>query len=118
MIDFIKVEQSVTQLKNQLSTGEIDQRAFEKRLADLIDYAADGYYWMFGYKTGNWYRHDGQQWVPDNPGRLRELTPSKNTSAANPGSGLAALWSSVNWGWFISGLIILGFIAAIIFNSV
>lgn len=118
MIDFVKVEQSVKQLKNQVHSGELDQQTFETRLVEMIDYAADGHYWMFGYKTQHWYRHDGQQWVPDDPGRLRKLTPSKNASISKPQQSLTDTWASVNWGWFIASLIVLMLIAGIIYNSV
>jgi len=118
MIDFIKVEQTVKALKNQVSIGEIDQQTFKDRLTDMIDYAADGYYWMYGHKTESWYRHDGQQWVPDDPGRLQNLTPSHNNPVSNASQSLAELWSSVSWGWFIAGLLIFGIMAWIVYNSI
>ena len=118
MIDFAKVEESVKELKSQVDSGEIDQEAFESNLVDMIDYADDGYYWMFGYKTGNWYRHDGKDWIPDNPERLKKLSHNHDNAATSSPQSLADRWKTVSWGWFIAALIVLLLISWIIFNSV
>jgi hypothetical protein len=122
MIDFSKVEQSVRKLKRQVTAGEIDQKTFEARLVEMIDFAADGYYWMFGHDSERWYRHDGQQWVPREPGKLRLLTPSQNGDQIDPllptvGENIISEWRSVNWGWFIVSLITLSLIAWIVYSS-
>ena len=67
MIDFVQVQNSVKELKKQLAANEIDEKTFEDRLFEMIDFAEDGYYWMFGHESEMWFRHDGQQWVPDDP---------------------------------------------------
>ena len=67
MIDFAAVEASVADLKKQLNQGEITQETFEQQMLTLIDVAEDGHYWMYGHKTGQWYRHTGDQWVAGNP---------------------------------------------------
>ena len=122
MIDFLKVELSVKELKNQVAAGAIDQQTFEGYLLEMIDYAADGYYWMFGYKSENWYRHDGEKWMRDEPGQLRYLTPSYNHKLDNSfsvgsGKSLESLWASINWVWFITSLIILGLIGWVVYVS-
>ncbi len=124
MINFLRVEQSVKELKSQIIAGEIDQLTFEDHLLGMIDYAADGCYWMFGHKTDNWYRHNGEQWVPDDPGKLRYLMPSsgskqhpQNPPISSSLPDLKAGWKAINWGWFVASLIVLGLIAAIIYNS-
>jgi len=121
MIDFSKVEQSVRQLKQQVTAGNIDQATFDARLLELIDYAADGHYWMFGHKTERWYRHNGQHWIPDDPGRLRHLTPSHNPSQSNPAPkepDMGQLWNAINWPWFVASLVALGLISWLVFSSV
>lgn len=118
MIDFVKVEQSVKKLKDQVNNGEIDHQTFETRLVDMIDYAADGHYWMFGHKTRHWYRHDGTQWVLDDPGKLKKLTPSNGATGSNPQQSLTNLWASVNWGWFVGSLVLLLLVATLVYTSV
>ncbi len=49
----------------------------EHRLSQLVGRADDGYYWMVGHRSGQWYRHDGQRWLPDDPHRVLEPSPSK-----------------------------------------
>jgi hypothetical protein len=79
--------------------------------------ADDGYYWMFGHKTETWYRHDGHHWVVDNPGELITRTNSRNKSQYHPGNEATPDWSSIEWGWFIAGLIFIGVIAYLIYLS-
>lgn len=114
MINFSNVEQSVRALKSQVAAGEIDQQAFESHLITMIDFAPDGCYWMFGHKSERWYRYDGRQWIPDDPGKLRKLASAQNIQAEQD---LASLWGTVNWTWFIASLITLGLIVWIVYTS-
>jgi hypothetical protein len=125
MINFSKVERSVRELKSQLESGKIDQVTFEDRLLQMIDVASDGYYWMFGHESERWFRHDGQQWVPDIPAKLppppedEVVTPNSNkpTSHYFPEQNLVSEWRSVNWGWFVTSLFVIGLIAWIAYAS-
>lgn len=114
MINFLDVENSVEELKKKLRNEEIDEQAFEQSLLDLIDLAEDGYYWMLGHETGQWYRHDGQVWHPRDPGETFE--PLKQPLPQEPPK-TQVQWKDINIGWFIAGLIILISIAIIIFYS-
>lgn len=121
MINFAKVEQRVKQLKRQVAAGEITREAFEAQLMELIDAAPDGYYWMFGHETETWYRHNGEQWVPKEPGKLRMLTPREDSSrdGRNPGAQAPAPQAeALNWGWFAASLVVLGLIGWIVYVSV
>ncbi|MCB0171467.1 MAG: hypothetical protein KDJ97_13020 [Anaerolineae bacterium] len=131
MIDFAEVEQAVERLNQQLSAGTIDRQVFRTHLIEMIDFAEDGYFWMVGYQTGLWYRHDGTQWLIDNPDRLKSTLPSQHSSAMSfdgrsPHSSLSFLnhrppqadQDSVNWLWFFAGVILLGFIAGIVYTSI
>jgi hypothetical protein len=132
MINFDKVEQSVKALKVQFTAGKLDKNTFEARLLELVDFAADGYYWMFGHETESWYQHDGQRWIQKDPGNLRLLTPQgdgkKQTITSNDekpehpnkiptNATFIEAWRSVEWGWFILSLIILVLIGWIVYIS-
>ncbi len=114
MINFLEVEKSVENLKQQLASGQIDEQTFEDQLLGLVDVAEDGYYWMLGHESGRWYRHDGEKWVLDHPGEL--FAPLADL-ADTPEQSLTAKWRSVNLGWFIASLILLVLIAGIIYYS-
>ena len=115
-MNFLHVEQSVRELKRQVSAGEIDQKTFKARLLELVDVGDDGYYWMFGHNSEIWYRHDGQQWVPDSPGEfLMPLERSSNHGAKTvnhqsisylhvPQEMAEIDWADIDWGWFIAAL--------------
>ena len=104
MIDFVRVEAEVNQLKRQVAAGEIDEATFEARLLDMVDIGEDGYYWMYGHKTDQWYRHDGQRWHVATPARL--------------GNGPAEVhWNSIDPVWFMFSLVVMAVVAAIVFSS-
>jgi hypothetical protein len=112
MINFLEVERSVRHLQRQYVRGDIDEKTLEESLLELVDKAEDGQYWMFGHKTGRWYRHDGRQWVPRDPGEL--FVPLEQILSQD---SLQTRWQGFSTGWFIVGLIILAIIAGIIFYS-
>ena len=116
MIDFSEVEHSVKILKKQAATGNIDEETFKAHLMGMVDVADDGYYWMYGPKSEQWYRHDGTQWVPDSPGELMvELSPNENLS--NNGAEQDADWHSIDLNWFFIGIVLLGVIFALIYAA-
>ena len=119
MIDFSEVQNSVRALKEQLATDQIDEKTFEDHLLELIDLAEDGYYWMYDHESEQWFRHDGQDWVVDNPDRiLAQRAQAK--SAANYDTEFepdALEELPVNPVWFTVSLAVLVFIGAIIYVS-
>lgn len=103
MINFAGVEEQVQRLKQQAEFGEIDPETLESRLMDLVDVAPDGYYWMYGHQSGQWFRHDGDQWVPAiPPGYHPEVKID---------------WSMVDLGWFFVSLVAVAVVAGIIYSS-
>jgi hypothetical protein len=118
MIDFTHIEQSVKELKTQLAHHKIDEKNFEDQLLALIDIAEDGYYWMFGHESEQWFRHNGETWLPDDPHSIISRRAKKSTNPApvltNPSSVAVA---SVNWGWFIISMIVLTVIGSVVYSS-
>lgn len=132
MIDFSEVEQSVAQLNRQFLKGELDKSTFRGRLVEIIDLAEDGYYWMIGYQSGLWYRHDGTQWLVDNPDRLLPLLPQQDglpdfrfADKSRPSSAslnsnhqpTANQANEVDWLWLIVGIVLLGVIIVLVYSS-
>lgn len=118
MINFSEVESTVRALKKQLVARQIDEEDFEKRLLDLIDVAEDGYYWMFGHQTERWFRHDGEKWLPDDPGRIT----AKSSQAGAPASPVAGPHTTadelpVSTGWFVISLAVILAIGWIVYAS-
>ncbi|MGB8644773.1 MAG: zinc ribbon domain-containing protein, partial [Anaerolineae bacterium] len=54
-------------LRGQLDAGRITRVAFETALKDIGIQDAEGHYWLLGADSGEWYMHDGQQWVRGAP---------------------------------------------------
>jgi hypothetical protein len=64
---FAKVAQEVERLRQQVAAGTLTAEECQARMRDLMVEDADGNWWMVGYETGLWYRHDGTDWVQANP---------------------------------------------------
>jgi hypothetical protein len=120
MINFSEVETSVRELKRQLIAGHIDEKSFEERLLKMIDTAGDGYYWMFGHKSEQWFRHDGQKWLQDDPNKITARhAQSKNISNTHSATKQDTEENlPVNWGWLVISLGIIGAVGWIIYASV
>jgi len=118
MIDFIATEATVRALKKQAKSGEIDLATFEAELMKMVDAAEDGYYWMFGHVTEQWYRHDGQNWLPDSPGELL-VTPNEllNHPTHHQPEPAPADWASIEMSWFLLGVVSLIVIFSIVYAA-
>lgn len=80
-MDFSQVEKEVAKLRQDLAAGRLTEEQFKARLRELMVEDADGNWWMVGYETGEWYHHDGADWVrADPPGRAaRQAAPKPLT---------------------------------------
>lgn len=116
-MNFIKVEENVRALKKKVEAGELDQMAFEEKLMSMIDVANDGYYWMFGHKTEQWYRHDGHRWIPDDPGELLANANTQPTDEHAANLDPAEEWASLEIGWFALSLTLVAVIFLIVYTS-
>lgn len=113
MIDFVEVEKSVRALKKRVDAGHLTQSTFEAKLLDMIDVADDGFYWMFGHVTEQWYRHNGREWIVDNPGEL--LSPAAKHHAENSPDSPPP--PPIDVGWFFLSVVLLGVIFAVVYAS-
>ena len=80
-MNFAEVEREVAKLRQELAAGRLTEEQFKARLRELMVLDEHGAWWMVGYETGEWYRHDGTDWVrADPPGRAAlEPAPSLTT---------------------------------------
>jgi len=76
-MNFAEVEREVARLRQGMAAGRLTEEQFKARLRELMVLDEHGGWWMVGYETGEWYRHDGTDWVrADPPGRVvPEATP-------------------------------------------
>jgi hypothetical protein len=47
--------------------GLLTEEECKAQMRDLMVEDANGNWWMVGYETGEWYRHDGTDWVRADP---------------------------------------------------
>ncbi|HDP93838.1 MAG TPA: hypothetical protein ENN40_00575 [Candidatus Aminicenantes bacterium] len=69
---FLQATQRYHDLKARLNAGEITVNDLKQALKKLMIVDSEGRYWMIGGKSGRWYRHDGTQWIQDDPHQVTE----------------------------------------------
>ncbi|MCP4538124.1 MAG: hypothetical protein GY832_13365 [Chloroflexi bacterium] len=87
-MDFGQVEARVAKLRQSLAAGHLTDDQFKFQLREMMVEDENGNWWMIGYETGEWYRHDGTDWVRADPSRRIVTKPlsrlkSHPTNAAN-----------------------------------
>ncbi len=84
-MDFGQVEERVAKLRQSLTAGQMTEEQFKFQLREMMVEDEDGNWWMVGYETGKWYRHDGTDWVrADPPRRAVSKSASKSATSAQP----------------------------------
>ena len=66
-MNFEQAEKDFKRLKAQFETGTLTEAEFKSQLDKLMIQDKQGSWWMLGYETEQWYRHDGADWVQANP---------------------------------------------------
>ncbi len=64
---FQQATDQYNELKARLNAGMITVSDLKQALKKLMIVDEDGHYWMIGGKSGLWYRHDGTQWIQQDP---------------------------------------------------
>jgi formylglycine-generating enzyme required for sulfatase activity len=77
-MDFQQAERKFKELKASYEAGDLSEAEFKTQLEELMVQDEAGTWWMIGFETEMWYRHDGTEWVlADPPGSVSQkpLTP-------------------------------------------
>jgi hypothetical protein len=64
---FADVEKEAAWLHQERAAGRLEEEQFRARLKDLMLQDENGVWWMVGQQSGEWYRHEGGQWVRASP---------------------------------------------------
>jgi hypothetical protein len=59
-MDFKQAEKRFKQLKAQFTEGTLSEAKFKAQLEELMLQDERGSWWLIGYETEQWYRHDGK----------------------------------------------------------
>ena len=93
-MNFKEAEKRFKQLKTQFTTGSLSEVEFRAQLEKLMVQDGQGNWWIIGYETELWYRHDGTNWVQIDPPNhlLKKSTltvPTKPQSMDHKDSNIA-----------------------------
>jgi len=80
-MDFQQAEKKFKQLKAQFEAGKLTEPEFKSQLEELMVQDDGGSWWMIGYETELWYRHDGNNWIQSDP---PSLSSQKSTPVITP----------------------------------
>src|SRR5574341_1159025 len=102
---FKRAENEFFRLKGQFAAGRLTRIQFETALRDLMVQDAQGRYWMLGVDSGNWFWHDGKDWVAANPyGDAPPSTPPPRLASSAPPPPPTEVATSVGAANIASGL--------------
>jgi hypothetical protein len=74
-MDFSSVEAEFERLKAQFEAGEVTEAEFKSQVQELMIEDEQGWWWVIGPETGQWYVHDGEEWVRKEPPRPAPVSP-------------------------------------------
>ena len=84
-MDFKQADEQFKKLKARFTAGELTETQFKAQLQDLMVQDTQGTWWMIGYETERWYRHDGTNWVQaDPPEGLAPAVPAASALRPEP----------------------------------
>jgi len=66
-LNFQDAEKTYRDLKRQYDAGILSEEDLEAQVARLQVKDAQGHWWQIGVESGEWYKHDGQQWRQARP---------------------------------------------------
>jgi len=90
-MDFKQVENRFKKLKVQFATGGLTEADFKTQLEQLMIQDEQGNWWMLGYETEQWYRHDGKDWIQSKPWANVLQTPTSSPKWVD------VLWITLAW---------------------
>lgn len=64
-LDFELLEKEAAALQEKVKCGELPEQDYKKQMLEKMIRDGSGNWWTVGKETGDWYRHDGQNWVKD-----------------------------------------------------
>ena len=93
-MNFAEVEREVAKLRQDLAAGRLTEGQCKTRMRELMVQDEDGNWWMVGYETGEWYRHDGTDWVRADPPGRAALEPAPSLTTV-----VLILYDALKWLW-------------------
>ena len=78
-MDFKQAENTFKELKAQFEAGDLTKTEFETQLEKLMFQDEGGSWWMIGYESEQWYRHNGKNWVQVDPSKKLEKATNQES---------------------------------------
>jgi oligopeptide transport system substrate-binding protein len=111
-MDYSQAAAEFRKLKAQYDAGVLTEADFKARLEELMVQDEQGRWWMIGYETGQWYVHDGEQWMKAQPPaaappatRPELRRPASESGVPATGAGQSAVVIPKLWLWAGAGII-------------
>jgi hypothetical protein len=124
-MNFQEAEGEYERLKAQLDAGALTEDQFEARLQALMVQDGQGRWWTIGGATGQWYVHDGVNWVIGEPSAPTTPPPPRPSGAAPQAPATPPTVPPVQssekssagrkpWLWAVLGVLIVAILAVLL----
>ena len=124
-MNFQEAEGEYKKLKAQLDAGALTEDQFEARLQALMVQDGQGRWWTIGGATGQWYVHDGANWVigepaapatppPARPGGAAPQAPATPPTVPPVQSSEAPSSGRKPWLWAVIGVLVVAVLAVLL----
>lgn len=81
-VDFREVDRRYAELKQRQESGGLTQEEFDEQLKQLMVQDEEGRWWVKSRSAGEWYYHDGTDWIKDMPPGYEPLQGGPSTTPA------------------------------------
>jgi hypothetical protein len=81
-VDFREVDRVYAELKQRHESGDLPQEEFDEQLKQLMVQDEEGRWWVKSRSAGEWYFHDGTDWIKDMPPGYEPLQGGPSTTPA------------------------------------
>ena len=82
---YAEAKQRFAALSARYEAGELDDATYETESQELLVEDAGGNYWMYSANDGEWYCHNGEEWIQRDPPLAADLVEAPMVQATSPG---------------------------------
>src|SRR5512135_3435911 len=112
-MDFQELQRHYNELREQFDADQISEEEFREEIEGLQIQDEQGRYWTIGAQSGQWYRFDGREWVPETPIPMTKHQGRKIAQPVSPAAARREAPAPIVPRWLYTGCAGLAVLAAV-----